>query len=806
MKSILRTDLVIFFNSAMGYVIISVWLLALSSLLWIFPGSYNLPDGGYATLLPFFSITPFLLLLFVPAVTMRLFTEEKRLGTLELLLSRPVSFYSIVLSKYFVGCIVMLLALIPTLVFPVSLEYMSVSGLDTGEVFSGYLGIIAVILAFSATGVFASSLTSNQLVAFLLAAFFSFSLYFGFDLLASLYSEGGVHNFIAGLGMKPHYDTLVKGVVDTRDVVYFLSVIVLFLFLTVLIYTYKKNRRFYGREVIVIAVILLLNLLSSFWYARFDFTKEKRYTLSLQSRMLLEELDAPLEVILYLNGGLNPAFDRLRSSTIALLEEFSQYTVHDIVLKRANPAVAVDERRRQENYLRMEQNGMQGVTVNERDRDGRVLSRVIFPWAELVYKGDTVAVSLLQRNISLSSMETLNVSIDELEYNLTDGIRVLQIGNPASIAFIEGHGELEEPYVYEAMELLSRYYQVDRGGISGNPQELFPYRVLIIAGSRFPFSEIEKFALDQYVMNGGSLFFLVDGVRISEDEFNEVGESPTLKSESNLDDLLFTYGVRINPVTVMDMNCTFIRLASSQIGTRDSYVTVPWYFAPLLETTSHVIGRNISPLKSELVSTITWVGEDALQKSVLLTSSSNAQLLPTPEKVSLRYVEMPADPNFFNQSYLPVAGLIEGRFTSAFRNRAIPADAHVPVDYTRIAEGKPARIIVAASSSLIKNEWRGQGGQATPLPIGFDAVTGEQLGNPDFIVNAVNYLAGNEQWLHLRSRTNKVRLLSKQEITVEILKWQLVNVLLPLLIVGIGGGLFIFLRRRKYGQPYLKSV
>lgn len=799
MKYLLRKDLIIFLSSPIGYVIISTWLLLLSLFLWLFNGSYNLPKNGYSDLSPFFSIASILLLFFAPAVTMRLFAEEKRSGTAELLCFRPVSIYSLILTKYLASLCLFLLALLPTCVYVCSIYIMSPSGIDWGEVIGGYLGLICLLLSFLAIGVFTSSLVSNQLVAFLLGALLSFACFWGFDLVAGLYSQGHLHNRIAGLGAHVHYRSMMRGVIDSRDLIYFFSITFSFLLLSYWVNTRQPDKASWLRTGGALVIVLLLNLVSSSLFFRVDLTEGQRYTLSPQSRDAVGRLENPLHVVLHLNGSLNPSFDRLRTASIDLLEEMAQYAPEGIILTTSNLSQLPDEPSRQAAYLRMEERGMSGISVNERDNEGRVTSKVIFPWMEFIYAGDTIPVSLLRRNINLSSLEMLNASIGELEYAFVDAVRLLQLSEPDAIAFIEGHGEFTEPYVYEATELLSKYYHVDRGMLDGNPESLFPYKVVIVASPQFAFSEADKYCLDQYLMNGGSLFFLLDGVQLSADEFRATGESPTLKNELNLDDMLFVYGLRINPVTVQDMSCTSIRVVSSQLGASDTHVTVPWYFAPLLEPSpSHVITRNISPLKSELVSTISWVGEESVQKTTLLTTSANAHTLSVPEKVSLRYVEIPAVASYFNESHLPVAGLLQGAFNSVFNARPLPAGVHLPEGFRPMNKSHQARILLVAGSSLIKNDWKRQEGATVPIPLGYDVVSDEQLGNPDFIVNAVNYLAGNEQWLNLRSRSYRIRLLDKQAVTADLPFWQAVNILLPLVLLFGGGITFITLRKRRY--------
>lgn len=799
MKYLIRKEIALFFTSPMGGVILFVWLLATSLLIWVFPGEYNIPGGGYATLRPFFSLAPVLFLFLVPAVSMRMFAEEKRSGTLELLLFRPLRLRTVVLANYFSVCLVMLLALLPTLVYAVSVGMMSSGGLDGGEVAGGYAGMLFLLAAFASVGVFASSVTSNQLVAFILAAALSFAGFYGFDLLSTLITGGNLHNLVEGLGMNAHYRSMARGVIDSRDVLYFLFISALFLFLTRCVLSHGNSLKSVLKGAVLSVVLLLLLLVQPKAFLRIDLTEGSRYSLSAQSRELVAKTSRPLEVILYLNGDLNPGFDRLRTATLDLLEELSQYAPGGISLRTVNPSLAPDEKSRQDNYLRMDERGMRGIAVNEHDREGKLSSKVVYPWLELVSGADTVPVELLKRSVDLTPQEVLNVSAGDLEYSLTEGIRLLVREEPKRVAFIEGHGEWAEPYVYEATELLSKYYQIDRGTISGDPGELDPYAVLIVAGPQTAFGEQEKFALDQYLMKGGSLLFFVDGTEISQPDFDRTGESATRKRELNLDDLFFAYGVRLNPVTVQDMNCTPIRVAATAAGAREAYTVLPWYFSPLLQPSAfHPVTRNLSPLKSEQVSTLSLAGRtEGLKKTVLLTTSPNARTLPVPEQVSLRYVEMPADPAYFNESRLPVAVLAEGNFVSAFRNRLLPGGAREPAGGRR-QESRPARLIVAGSASLVKNDWKGQGDRTEPLPLGFEPVSGEQLGNAGFLVNAVNYLAGNDAWLSLRGRNFRLRLLDRQAVTSRLLKWQLINVAVPLGLWAVFAGGCIFYRRRRY--------
>lgn len=240
MKYLIRKEITSFFSTAMGYVILFVWLLAVSLMLWFFAGEYNLIDGGYATLRPFFTLAPTLFLFLVPATTMRMFAEEQRMGTLELLFSRPIKTSTIVLSKFIASLLLMIIALIPTLLYIVSIYTLSSAGMDWGEVIGGYCGLICLLATFISVGIFTSSLSSNQLIGFLLAILFCFALFYGFELIASLTTNGSLHNSWSQWGVQSHYQSMMRGVIDTRDLIYFASLIILFLYCTVQVNMRKR--------------------------------------------------------------------------------------------------------------------------------------------------------------------------------------------------------------------------------------------------------------------------------------------------------------------------------------------------------------------------------------------------------------------------------------------------------------------------------------------------------------------------------------------------------------------------------------
>ncbi len=796
--TLLRKEWTSFFASPMGWITLSIWLIALGMMLWIFPGEYNILDGGYATLRPFFGLAPILMILIVPALTMRSYAEERKSGTMEVLTSHPISPRLILTAKFLSAWGIMALAVALTLLYIITLNLIAVQGLDGGEVAGGYIGLCLLLGAFVGIGLFSSSLTDNQLTAYLLGAFLSFTLFFGFSLIASLAQSGELYTGWEQLGMLARFDPMTHGIIAFWDAFYILLVTLFFLTLT---YWKQFPQRKVLKLLQLISLPLILgvcSLLSSNYVLRWDLTVDKRYTLSPHTEHLLRTLDQPVEVILYLNGSLNPGFHRLRNATVDLLAEMAGHAHKGMHLTLADPSHASDPELREQRYQTLAQRGITGISVNERDGEGKTTAQVIFPWAEVIYEDDTIPVPLLRRNAMLTPQEVLNQSSAVLEYGFTDALRVLTIKEPRRIAFTEGHGELTETSLYEAFNTLSRYYQIDRGPLGTDPSALALYRAIVIADPQTPFSEAEKFALDQYLMQGGNLYILTGGTSFNPDEFALTGEAATLKRALNLDDLLFTYGIRIEPALVQDLQCTAITLSATTAGAKDGQTTtLPWFFAPLLLPQSHPLTTTISPIRSEYVSPLTFVNKHpGIQKQVLFTTSDHSHLLPVPEKVSLRYVEMPATEEYFNQPPQPVIALLEGELPSAFLHRLLPEGAQ-ELPQGRIGKSRDSRLLVSGTASIVTNEWEGSGHNTRPLPLGYDRHSHAQLGNEDFLVQSISYLMGDDQWISLRNRSQEMRLLSRDAITLQRATWQIVNVGAPIALLFILLSAFRLCRNKK---------
>jgi len=512
--------------------------------------------------------------------------------------------------------------------------------------------------------------------------------------------------------------------------------------------------------------------------------------------MLMAKTDSPLKVVVYLDGDLNPGFLRLKKSTAELLDELSVYSNHNIDIQFENPSLADSPEQREKKYTELQNRGLAPTAVYERDKEGKSIQKVIFPWIEMTYKGKKVQVCLLKNILGNSGDENLNISVENLEFEITDGIRRLVNTEVSKIAFLEGHGELSEAETYDISKTLSKYFQIDRGTIATNATILDNYKAVIIAKPTKPFSESDKFIIDQYIMHGGRVLWLLDGVRISKENLSTIGLSPAIELDLNLNDQLFRYGVRINPVLLQDVQCASVPVNIARVGATPQFEPTPWYFAPLLLTSpEHPITRNITEVRSEFCSGIDLVGDNKQVKSqLLLATSDNTHIVGAPTTIDLSQKIKPNDKAYFNAGYVPVAVAMEGNFESDFANRMIPAGLTNTSPIRR--QSLNTRQIVVADGGIIRNETTEK--DSTTIPLGFDRYMNQQFGNKDFIQNAVLYLADNDGWMQLRSRTLKLRLLNKRITNEDRITWELINVLVPLgllLIFGIG---YQIQRKRKY--------
>ena len=548
-----------------------------------------------------------------------------------------------------------------------------------------------------------------------------------------------------------------------------------------------------------IGIVILAYFLSEKFFFRWDLTSEKRYSLSDNTKHLLKNLNEEMNVTIYLDGDLNSGFLRLRKATKELLDEFDAYSSKKIQYEFVNPSAGATKEERQKKYEELEKKGMRGIVVYDGNKEGESRQKIVYPWAEITYNNKTKTVNLLKNIPNNSGEENLNISIESLEYEITDVLRIITSTHTPKVAFLEGHNEYPEPLVYDFTQTLSHYYQVDRGTLSGNTNELNDYEAVIIAAPINKFSEKDKFILDQYIMQGGRILWLLDGTRISLDSLSTASQTIGIENDLNLTDQLFKYGFRINADLVQDVQCSMIPVNVSREGDNPKYELMSWYYSPLLLTIpTHPISKNIAPVKSEFVSSINFVNNDneKIRKTPLLITSTGTHIQNIPSIVSMDVINIERNGYYFNTQNAIVAAILEGVFPSVFTNRMIPTG--ITTTSPIITESKPTKMIVIADGDVIRNDIQGTGANANILPLGYDRYINQKFGNSEFLLNAVNYLTDDDGWLNLRSREIQLRLLNKPAIIGQRRFWQVTNLLLPLIIILLYGGVFYFIRKKKY--------
>ncbi|MFB6319862.1 gliding motility-associated ABC transporter substrate-binding protein GldG [Saccharicrinis sp. FJH54] len=551
--------------------------------------------------------------------------------------------------------------------------------------------------------------------------------------------------------------------------------------------------------VVLFVLLLVLNSAIRSVFFRVDLTGDKRYTLADVTKTYLRDLRESVKIRVYLTGDLNPGFDRLQQATKDLLSEFKVYAGKNLSYSFPEPGKIKDQNAYKKLQKEVQDLNLTPINVVDKGSRGEVSQIPVFPWAVIDAGGKRYPVRLLVNATGKSAEENLNTSIEELEYNLMDGMRIVAAKSVRKIAFLEGQGELDESHVYDMTTSLSHYFQVDRGAISNDPSVLDAYAVVIIAKPTREFSEKDKFVIDQYLMKGGKIIWLVDGVKISVDSLAKGPQTVGIYNNLNLEDMLFTYGVRVNPTLVQDLQCALYPVNFAEPGQKADFHPVPWYYAPLLfGYKNHVITRGLSPVKTEFCSSIDTVGDGKLKKTPLLVTSGHSNVFQAPAPVDLQMAVADVKSEDFKLGPQTVACLVEGTFRSVFRNRFVPKEMD-GISGNIIKESKPTSIIVIADGDIIKNEVEGAGSNQRVIPLGYDRFTSQNLfGNRDFLLNCVNYMTDDKGWMELRSRKVTLRLLAKEEANEHRLKWQLVNILLPLFLLLSGGVIFVRIRKGKY--------
>jgi gliding-associated putative ABC transporter substrate-binding component GldG len=498
-------------------------------------------------------------------------------------------------------------------------------------------------------------------------------------------------------------------------------------------------------------------------------------------------------VEVFLEGELNPAFKRLRNSIEETLTEFQIYSEHKIQFTFTNPSTGMSQKSRNEFMTGLASKGIQALPVIE-SKDGERSEKIIFPGALISSGGFETGVMLFKGNRTLGSQEVLNQSIEGIEFELANAIYKISNTNRKRIGMVKGHGEVDSLDIASFNNALLDQYDVFNVNISSK-SAIENYDALVIAKPRFGFSESEKYKLDQYLMKGGKLLLLLDRLDAVMDSASRENYF-AFPYDLRLDDQLFKYGVRINPDLVQDRNASKYPIVTSVVNNRPQMMQMDWLFFPVInQYADHPITRNLDATLTKFISSIDTVKAKGIRKTPLLFSSDYSRKVVAPVRVSVNDLRKNVNPETFSEGKIPVAYLLEGEFTSLYKNRFIPEgfDSKTFKD-----KSKSTKIIVMADGDVIRNDVNPRNGQ--PQQLGFDPLTQYTFANEDLLRNMMTYLIDENGLIKARNKEVKIRPLDREKIRNNRAYWQSINLILPLIVVVLFGLAITYLRKMKYSN------
>lgn len=540
-------------------------------------------------------------------------------------------------------------------------------------------------------------------------------------------------------------------------------------------------------------LLVLVNGISSFLFHRFDLTDDDRYTLSDPALDMAARFESPVTVDVLLGGDVPSEFVKLRSEALLLLEQFKSEN-NNITYNLVDPLEGAGER--EETIAGLQQLGLKpaSVTIEE---DGKVSQELVFPWAMVNFNNQTVKVPLLKNKLGSSPEARINNSVQQLEFVFADAFSQLTLNEKKKIAILKGNGQLEDIYIADFLASIRDYYNIGAitlDSVANSPQQVLDqlngFDLALIAKPTQPFSDEEKYVLDQFIVNGGKSVWLIDQVSMELDSlFNESGSAIAIQRDLNLNDFFFKYGVRIIPVLVNDAYNTPIVLAVGE-GNDSQYNPLPWVYHPMIfSNENHPINKNVEALRLQFANTIDTLANES-KKTILLTTSPLSKIEGTPKEINLNIINAPPNPEAYAQTgNHPVGVLIEGQFNSAYINRVRPLD----LDNTK-DKGTFNKMLVISDGDIIKNQLK----NGRPLELGYDKWTNSFYGNKEFLVNSINYMLDDTGLINIRNKQVAIPLLDVQKIAANKTKWQLINIGLPVLLTLFFGFLFNYYKKQKY--------
>lgn len=564
-----------------------------------------------------------------------------------------------------------------------------------------------------------------------------------------------------------------------------------------------KGRKLYDISTLAIAflVIVMVNILSSYVYEKWDWTEENRYSLTPATENLIDSISSPVYIRVLLKGDFPAGFKRLQSSTREFLRELQSRNGY-IEVQFENPSEGTTE---EINERREKLSERDIVPVNFRLKEGDGYSeRLIYPYAIITMGEQQSVVNLLEEQIpGMSDEVTLNNSVSLLEYKFANAFQKLMKKYKPLIVFTSGHDELEPKQMADFRNELDEFYRFATLKVDSTTFIPPSVELLIVPKPLKKFEEKEKFIIDQYVMNGGSVLWLIDNIQVNLDSLRGVDQFIPPVTEVNLEDLFFKYGFRLNPDLVLDLQSSQIPLQIGMSGGSPQYDLFPWYYHPLVQPPSyHPVTKNLGRVNLFFPSSIDSIKTKyPVEKTPILFSSEYSMRQLVPMRLNFEILRYEPDLDRFNKSELPMGYLLEGKFASLYENR-ITDEMHSVLQQLEMEFLKESpeqtRMAVIADGDLVKNLFNPENEEYRPL--GFNPYERRTYDNKDFVVNLVEYLINGEAVLGARNKEVKLRLLDRVQAQEEQFKWQFINIGIPIILLLFFGVVFNYLRKRKYAN------
>ena len=540
-------------------------------------------------------------------------------------------------------------------------------------------------------------------------------------------------------------------------------------------------------------LLLFINYIAQQWHSRIDLTQDKRYTLSETTRKTLSQIQQPLVIDVLLKGNIPTEFKKLQTEAVQLLEEYTAANDH-LIVNFVNPLE--DEPNADAAIQNLINNGLQPLQIAQTEA-GKSSVEYIFPWAVISDGKRVEKVRLFIDKLGTTDQERVQNSVQRLEYNLTDALHKFTVKKQKKIAILRSNGTLEDVYLYDFLKTAREYYFIapfTLDSVATNAEktlkDLEKFDLLLVAKPTSPFSDEQKQVIDQYIMNGGRVLWLIDQVNVSlEDMYKTGGVTMAMPLDLNLTDMFFQYGFRLNYTLINDLYFSEIVVATGD-GSQSRYMNIPWVYNPMvLSSNNHLINSNLDAVRLQFANGIDTL-KNGVKKTVLLSSSPFSKADGTPREINLRIDPKAMNKELYKKGNIPLAVLLEGEFKSMYKDRVRPLELKENATLSR-----PTKMIVVSDGDIIKNDFDSQ--HKMPLELGFDRWTSKYYDNKAFLQNAMNYLLDDTEFLTLRNKKVQLAFLDKEKVAESVRAWQIKVFLYPLLALVIVMLLSGYFYRRK---------